>query len=107
MHVFLLRVSKKGHVTCQIRNRKRSMDFDDSYFEDEDDNDIRKKEDRRKKTNEKYYPKICEPEVYPLHDQVFRIISYTCSGLLQWKLRDMATDKMSSRFSSTKRIGCS
>lgn len=36
------------------------MDFDDSYFED--DSDIRKKGDRRKKTNEEYYPKICEPE---------------------------------------------
>lgn len=40
------------------------MDFDDSFFEDEDD--IKKKEDRRKKANEKikYYPKICEPEVF-------------------------------------------
>ena len=81
------------------------MDFDDSYFED--DSDIRKKEDRRKKTNEEYYPKICEPEVYPLHDQVIRITSYTCSGLLQLILRDVATSKMQSRFSSTKRTGCS
>ena len=104
-HVFFLRVSKKDHVTCQIRNRKRSMDFDDSYFED--DSDIRKKEDRKKKTNEEYYPKTCEQEVYPLHDQAVRITSYTCSGLFQLILRDVTTNKMQSKFSSTKRTGCS
>lgn len=64
MHVFVLRVAKKAHVTYKIRNRKRDMDFDDSFFED--DSDIQKKEDRRKRANEKikYNPKICEPEVF-------------------------------------------
>ena len=39
------------------------MDFDDSFFEE--DNEIQEKEAGRKKTNEQinYLPKICEPEV--------------------------------------------
>lgn len=66
------------------------MDFDDSFFEDD-----QRKEDRKKKTSEiKYHPKICEPEVRPLHYQLIRKISHTYSGLLLLKQRNVVASKM-------------
>jgi len=50
------------------------MDFDDSFFEDDDDSE---KKEEKKKTVDKYFAKICEPEVCPSHDKMIRKISYT------------------------------
>jgi len=50
---------KKDHVLNRIHYRKRSMNFDDSFF-DEDAND---KKGKSKILCEEYNPKVCEPKV--------------------------------------------